>query len=255
MQSPVYCVCTSQGLDMFFVFFDFLFPHPLSASKREKKTAKSLDDTPESDQEVGSDRREMPPPFWKSSFFSQSRRQQIQAAPPLETLLSRDRRYTAGCIPYRAAVLIRARNINEDEETFAFQNDIGFRPSLPSQLLTRRHCGLCVAPRWMVLHQHFVRRRVPSSTRRLFAQSFYYSFSASIFLFSAARSSELPLVLTPWTNLTLQRRRCQRKKQRVEAKSGIRMTVVAISVGQVDFLDYKHRPLSHDYTHQSSDDR
>lgn len=87
MQSPVYCVCTSQGLDMFFVFFYFIFPHPQSASKREKKTAKSLDDTPESDQEVGSDRREMPPPFWKhmtgvcvSSFFSQSRRQQTQAA-------------------------------------------------------------------------------------------------------------------------------------------------------------------------------
>lgn len=174
-----------------FLCFFFLFPHLLSASKREKKTAKSLDDTPESGQEVGSDRREMPPPFWKhmmgvcvSSFFSQSRRQQTQAAPPLETLLSRDRRYTAGCIPYRAAVLIRARNINEDEETFAFQNDIGFRPSLPSQLLTRRHCGLCVAPRWMVLHQHFVRRRVPSSTRRLFAQSIFIPFQR---LFSSSR--------------------------------------------------------------------
>ena len=36
------------------VFFFLLFPHPLLASKWEEKTAKSLDDTPVSDQEVGS---------------------------------------------------------------------------------------------------------------------------------------------------------------------------------------------------------
>ncbi|KAK1833130.1 hypothetical protein QBC39DRAFT_52562 [Podospora conica] len=100
-----------------------------------------------------------------SSFLFVQSRQQTQPPlappPPPETNLSRDRWYTAGCIPYRAAVLIRAQHRNEGEETPGFQKDIFFRACLPPQLMKMDSGGIYGAPRWVgvVLHQHFVSSR------------------------------------------------------------------------------------------------
>ena len=124
MEDCLYARLRAVGRCFFLCFF------PSHPSRTGNEPAKSLDETPESDQEVVSERREMSPPSGKkrgglsvAAFSFPPPRASTTTAdpsPPSETRRSRDRLHTAGCILYGAAGLIRARIRQRAEETLEF---------------------------------------------------------------------------------------------------------------------------------------